>query len=103
MNKRDFCFRRAILIKSKRVCISCDKHLSEIKAAIYEFNLSRMEAIEDRKHFFVHLILFPDVCNGSFSIQTLSLGVFSEYSKENCGLEVLFCWFFFLSGTGGGL
>lgn len=77
--------------KSKRVVCLVTKTYLKSKLQDYELNMSRMEAIEDRENLnFVHLILFPDVCNGSISIQTLDLvrqECFSEYPEEECALD----------------
>lgn len=77
--------------KSKRVVCLVTKSFLKSTWQDYELNMSRMEAIEDRENLnFVHLILFPDVCNGSISIQTLDLvrqDCFSEYPEEECAFD----------------
>ncbi|XP_052712103.1 toll-like receptor 4 [Crassostrea angulata] len=77
--------------KSKRVVCLVTKSFLKSTWQDYELNMSRMEAIEDRENLnFVHLILFPDVCNGSISIQTLDLvrqECFSEYPEEECAFD----------------
>uniref|UniRef100_A0A8W8JI79 TIR domain-containing protein n=1 Tax=Magallana gigas TaxID=29159 RepID=A0A8W8JI79_MAGGI len=77
--------------KSKRVVCLVTRSYLKSKLQDYELNMSRMEAIEDRENLnFVHLILFPDVCNGSISIQTLDLvrqECFSEYPEEECAFD----------------
>uniref|UniRef100_A0A8W8JHP2 TIR domain-containing protein n=1 Tax=Magallana gigas TaxID=29159 RepID=A0A8W8JHP2_MAGGI len=77
--------------KSKRVVCLVTKSFLKSTWQDYELNMSRMEAIEDRENLnFVHLIIFPDVCNGSISIQTLDLvrqECFSEYPEEECAFD----------------
>lgn len=76
---------------SRRVVCLVTKSYLKSKLQDYELNMSRMEAIEDRGNLnFVHLILFPDVCNVSISIQTLDLvrqECFTEYPEEQCALD----------------
>nr|XP_011438585.2 toll-like receptor 4 [Crassostrea gigas] len=77
--------------KSKRVVCLVTRSYLKSTWQDYELNMSRMEAIEDRENLnFVHLILFPDVYNGSISIQTLDLvrqECFSEYPEEECAFD----------------
>lgn len=76
---------------SRRVVCLVTKSYLKSNLQDYELNMSRMEAIEDRGNLnFVHLILFPDVCNVSISIQTLDLvrqECFTEYPEEQCALD----------------
>lgn len=76
---------------SRRVVCLVTKSYLKSRWQDYELNMSRMEAIEDRENLnFVHLILFPDVCNGSVSIQTLDLvrqECFTEYPEEECAYD----------------
>lgn len=76
---------------SRRVVCLVTKSYLKSRWQDYELNMSRMEAIEDRENLnFLHLILFPDVCNGFISIQTLDLirkECFTEYPEEECAYD----------------